>query len=75
MNIHVIGKFYTGGFALHITETLVSMGLGVRRFEPSFRSGRIGGKIGHRLDQVRRTFNSSAYVNRKDEHVKSEQAM
>lgn len=25
MNIHVIGKFYTGGFALHITETLVSM--------------------------------------------------
>jgi spore maturation protein CgeB len=53
MNILVIGKFYTEGFALHISETLVSMGHGVRRFEPGFRSGRIDGNLGHRLDQVR----------------------
>jgi len=59
MNILVIGKFYTEGFALHIAETLVSMGHSVRRFEPGFRSGRIGGRIGHRLDQVRRVIHSS----------------
>jgi len=52
MNILVIGKFYTEGFALHIAETLVGMGHSVRRFEPGFRSGRIGGRFGHRLDQV-----------------------
>jgi len=53
MNILIIGKFYTEGFALHISETLVSMGHAARRFEPGFRSGRIGGHFGHRLDQVR----------------------
>ena len=52
MNILVIGKFYTEGFALHIAETLSSMGHAVRRFEPGFKSNRIGGRIGHRLDQV-----------------------
>lgn len=75
MNMLVIGKFCTEGFALRIAETLVSMFPGVRRFEPGFRSGRIGGRFGHRLDQVRRIFNSSTHVNRKDGHVKSEQAM
>lgn len=53
MNILVIGKFYTEGFALHIAETLSTMGHAVRRFEPGFRSGRLGGKLGHRIDQVR----------------------
>lgn len=53
MNILVIGKFYTEGFALHIAESLSAMGHTARRFEPGFRSGRIGGKLGHRIDQVR----------------------
>ena len=53
MNLLVIGKFYTEGFALHIAETLVGIGHCVRRFEPGFRSGRIGGPFGHRMDQVR----------------------
>ena len=57
MNILVIGKFYTEGFALHIAETLVGMGHSVRRFEPGFRSGRIGGRFGYRLVQVRVEYN------------------
>ena len=59
MNILVIGKFYTEGFALHIAETLAGMGHSVRRFEPGFRSGRIGGRFGHRLDQVRGVIHSA----------------
>ena len=59
MNILVIGKFYTEGFALHITETLTGMGHTVRRFEPGIRSDRIGGRFGHRLDQVRRVVHES----------------
>lgn len=59
MNILVIGKFYTEGFGLHIAETLVGMGHTVRRFEPGIRSDRIGGRIGHRLDQVRGVIHSS----------------
>lgn len=51
--ILVVGKFYSEGFALHIAETLVAMGNTVRRFEPGFKAGGIGGRIGHRLDQVR----------------------
>ncbi len=53
MNILVIGKFYTEGFALHIAETLEMMGNDVARFEPGVRSGRFGGALGHRIDQVR----------------------
>jgi spore maturation protein CgeB len=53
MRILVIGKFYIEGFALHIAETLAEMGNTVRRFEPGFRSGRIGGTLGHRINQVR----------------------
>jgi spore maturation protein CgeB len=60
MNILVIGKFYTEGFALHIAETLVAMGHVVQRFEPGFKSGRIGGRIGHRLDQIRGVIHSSS---------------
>src|SRR5712691_10887137 len=59
MNILVIGKFYTEGFALHIAETLVGMGHSVRRFEPGFHSGRIGGRLGHRLGQVRGVIHSA----------------
>jgi spore maturation protein CgeB len=53
MNILVIGKFYIEGFALHIAESLIEMGHTVRRFEPGFQSARLGGKLGHRIDQIR----------------------
>jgi spore maturation protein CgeB len=53
LNILVIGKFYTEGFALHIAETLAVMGHAVRRFEPGLQAGRLGGKLGHRIDQAR----------------------
>lgn len=59
MNILVIGMFYTEGFALHIAETLAAMGHAVRRFEPGFKSARIGGSFGHRLDQVRGVIHSA----------------
>lgn len=59
MNILVIGKFYTEGFALHIAETLAIMGHSVRRIEPGFRSGRVGGRFGHWLDQVRGVIHSA----------------
>lgn len=52
MNILVIGKFYTEGFALHIAETLKAMGHVVRRFEPGHRSNRWPGIVGKRADQV-----------------------
>jgi spore maturation protein CgeB len=53
MRILIIGKFYREGFGLHIAETLTDMGHQVRRYEPGIRSGRLGGRLGHRLDQVR----------------------
>lgn len=59
MNILVIGKFYTEDFALHIAETLVGMGHTAQRFEPGFRSNRIGGLLGHRLDQMRGVIHSA----------------
>lgn len=59
MNILVIGKFYTEGFALHIAETLVGMGHSVCRFEPGFRSGRVSGHLGRRVDQVRGVIHSA----------------
>lgn len=59
MNILIIGKFYTEGFGLHIAETLAVMGHSVRRFEPGFRSGRLGGRFGHQLDQVLGVIHSS----------------
>jgi spore maturation protein CgeB len=52
MNILVIGKFYTEGFALHIADTLAEMGHVVQRFEPGYKSNRLPGRIGKRLDQV-----------------------
>lgn len=59
MNILVVGKFYTEGFAQHISETLAAMGYSVRHFEPGVASGRIAGVLGHRLDQVRRVLHST----------------
>lgn len=59
MNILVIGKFYIEGFALHIAESLEGLRHQVRRFEPGFHSVRMGGRLGHRLDQVRGVFHSS----------------
>lgn len=59
MNILVIGKFYSEGFGLHIAETLTAMGHTVKRFEPGFKSGRIGGRLGHRLDQIRGVVHAS----------------
>jgi spore maturation protein CgeB len=57
MNILVIGKFEIEDFALHIAETLTAMGHIVQRFEPGYKSSkssRLGGQLGHRIDQVGR---------------------
>ena len=62
MHILVIGNFYEEGFALHIAETLSAMGHDVRRFEPGIRSNRIGGRAGHRLDQVRGVLHAASDV-------------
>jgi hypothetical protein len=51
MKILVICKFYTERIGLHIAETLALMRHAVRRFEPGIRSERLGGKLGHRIDQ------------------------
>lgn len=59
MNILVIGKFYTEGFALHIGETLAAMGHGVRRFEPGLHLSGMVGRFGHRVDQVRGVIHST----------------
>jgi spore maturation protein CgeB len=53
MQILVIGNFYQEAFGLHIAETLDAMGHVTRRFEPGVKSNRVGGRIGHRWDQVR----------------------
>jgi spore maturation protein CgeB len=52
MNILVIGKFYSEGFALHIAETLAAMGHAVRPFDPGYRPNRLPGVLGKRPDQV-----------------------
>jgi spore maturation protein CgeB len=59
MNILVVGKFYTEGFALHIAETLTAMGHTVRRFEPGIKSHQDSGQLGHRLDQMRSVIHSA----------------
>lgn len=60
MKILVIGKFYMEGFALHIAETLEAMGHTVRRFEPGYRSNRLPGRFGKRVDQVLGTFHTTS---------------
>jgi spore maturation protein CgeB len=52
MNLLVIGKFYTEGFARHIVETLDLMGHKTCRFEPGYRSNRLPGQFGKRLNQA-----------------------
>lgn len=52
MNIMVIGKFYTEGFALHIAETLAAMGHSVIRFEAGLKTKASSNIILHRLQQV-----------------------
>lgn len=59
VNILVVGKFYTEGFALHIAETLTAMGHDVRRFEPGFPYGRAGGRLGHQVEQLRGVIRSA----------------
>lgn len=56
MNILVIGKFYTEGFALHIADTLAIIGHSVRCFEPGSRSGQIGWRCVLWLEQMRGVF-------------------
>ena len=54
MNVLVIGKFYSEGFALHISETLESMGHKVGRFEPGFKGfAEKNSKLIYRINQVR----------------------
>lgn len=52
MNVLVIGKFYTEGFARHIAETLEGMGHAVRRFEPSYKAIGLPGRGGRRINQA-----------------------
>jgi spore maturation protein CgeB len=52
MNILVVGKFYTEGFALHIAETLATMGHVVTRFEPGYRGHRGRSIVSVRTDQA-----------------------
>lgn len=59
MNVLVIGRFYAEGFALHIAETLRSMGHAVERFEPGFRPKGADTRIGFRLNQARRVIRSA----------------
>jgi spore maturation protein CgeB len=52
MKILVIGKFYTEGFALHIAETLATMGHEVVRYAPGYKPIKGNGKVLHRFNQV-----------------------
>lgn len=55
MNILVIGKFYSEGFALHISETLADMGHNIKHFVPGIQQGSSNGVFAHRLNQIRST--------------------
>lgn len=52
MKIVVVGKFYIEGFALHIAETLASMGHSAFQVEPGQKSLPLSGRVGHRLNQA-----------------------
>lgn len=60
LNILVIGKFYTEGFALHIAETLETIGHRVVRFEPGVRYKNERGVIRKRWTQVKTTVHDLA---------------
>lgn len=53
MKILVVGKFYTEGFALHISEALSAMGHVVLTHDPGVRSYSLGGRVGYRINQIR----------------------
>jgi spore maturation protein CgeB len=53
MNVLVVGKFYTEGFALHIAETLTAMGHRVSRYEPGVPTSRAAAVLGPRVEQIR----------------------
>ena len=53
MNILVIGKYYTEGFALHIAETLTAMGHETSRFEAGLKNSHTNNIILHRINQAR----------------------
>jgi spore maturation protein CgeB len=59
MNILVIGRFYPEGFALHIAESLPTLGHVVRRFEPGLVMDRSGGRMGYWLHQMRSVIHAS----------------
>jgi len=52
MNILVVGKFYTEGFATHIAETFAVMGHSVTRFAPGFKQKQAKSKFDFRFQQL-----------------------
>lgn len=52
MNILIVGKFYTEGFATHIAETFAAMGHTVTRFAPGFKQRQASSKFDFRLQQL-----------------------
>jgi len=52
MKIVIVGKFYIEGFALHISETLASMGHSAFQVDPGQKVLPMTGKLGHRINQV-----------------------
>jgi spore maturation protein CgeB len=60
MRILVVGKFYEEGFALHIAETLHSMGHAVRRYDPSSAVGSLVSGSGGRLAKVLGVFGAAS---------------
>lgn len=56
MNILVVGKFYTEGFALHISETLQEMGHEVVKFQPGKKYFIIKNKLNQYISKARTLF-------------------
>lgn len=52
MNILIVGKFYTEGFATHIAETFAAMGHNVTRFAPGFKQRQASSKFDFRFQQL-----------------------
>jgi len=60
MNILIVGKFYVEGFALHIAETLDSMGHRVTRFEPGVKYRNLGGRTAKRWQAAKSVLYSAS---------------
>lgn len=52
MNILIVGKFYTEGFATHIAETFAAMGHSVSRFTPGYKQRQARSKFDFRIQQI-----------------------